>query len=101
MHQLFRRHYIAHSVPFALIVHQNEGVDAVIFFVAEAIGCLHRREGARHVGMTRRKLLQLRRLGRTGRTATASSIARKSAPDETGKNLSELITMSVSPPSGT
>ena len=35
-------------MPLALIVHQNEGVDAVIFFVGEAIGCLHRREGARN-----------------------------------------------------
>ena len=62
------RHDVAHGVPLALLIDENEGVDTVIFFVGEAIGCFHRREGARHIWMGRRKLLQLGRLGGIRRT---------------------------------
>ena len=39
---------VGHYSVVAFIVDEDEGIDAVIFFVRETPGCLHRGQRARH-----------------------------------------------------
>src|SRR5262249_4628236 len=101
MHNALWHHLIADRLSLTRLVDEYKRIYTVILFIGKAIRRTHRGKGRRDGRMAHRELFEFCRLGSVRRTAaSASSKSRKSSPVATGKNLRELITMSVSLPSG-
>src|SRR6516165_1439502 len=101
MHDALWHHLITDRMSLARLVDKYKRIYAVVLFIGKAVRRTHRGKGCRHRGMARRELFEFCRLGGVRRTrGQTSSKSRKSSPVVTGKNLSELSTMSVLLPSG-
>src|SRR6516225_2624418 len=101
MHDALWHHLIADRLSLARLVDKYKRIYAVVLFIGKAVRRTHRGKGCWHGGMARRELFEFCRLGGVRRTRgqCQQQIAKVFASG-TGKNLSELITMSVSLPSG-
>src|SRR5262249_29997179 len=101
MHDTLWYHLIANCLSSTRFVDEYKRIYTVILLISKAIRRTHQGKGRRHGRMARRELSNFVGLGASGElAASASSKSRKSSPVATGKNLRELITMSVSLPPG-
>src|SRR6516164_5198113 len=101
MHDALWHHLIANCLSLARLVDEYKRIYTVILFIGKAIRRTRGGKGRRDGRMTRRELFKFCQLGGVGRTCCqCQSKSRKSWPVATGKNLSELITISASLPSG-